>query len=251
MEFLVHTDFGHDPDDAIALAYLIEHGVTPNCISITPGAWEQELALTGFLESYFQTSWLVGNIDLEKSTRNAKHVEIGKHKIFYTNFKRIFFPIENKEVDKALIIGPAKNVGGTLNCKELYFQGGYSPNSIVPLPKFRGKQSVPSFNPNGARKDFDQLLTTQDIEKRYYIGKNICHGFTKERLSKIWEPKNVVVKKFWNQLKPTKAMHDVLAAIMFINKDIGIWEQAEPTKLDGGWTTVPTDKEIYTLIGVT
>jgi hypothetical protein len=153
-------------------------------------------------------------------------------------------------VDKALIIGPAKNIGDILRCEELYFQGGYSPNSIVPLPKFDGMNNVPSFNPNGAPKYFEALLTTNDIRQRYYIGKNVCHGFTKGDLRKMWEPKNKLVLKFWNELSESKAMHDVLAAMMFINKDMGIWERAKPIKTKNGYTTEPTTEEIYTLIGV-
>ena len=132
----------------------------------------------------------------------------------------------------------------------MFFQGGYSPNSIEPLEKFKGMEAVPSFNPNGAKKDFNKLLESDKIVNKYYIGKNVCHGFTKEKLTQIWEPKQPRIKAFWDKLSPTKAMHDVLAAMMLQNKDLGIWEQAKPYWTGGKLTTVPTDEQIFTLIGL-
>jgi hypothetical protein len=240
----LHTDFGHDPDDAIALSFLIEHGVMPEIISITPGYAEQEYALVGFLESYVETC------RLEKVDRvSNKTLDIGKYKIFCGGVKRVFFNVEEHTVDKALIIGPAKNLGGKIRCEEMFFQGGYSPNSLEPLEKFKGMDAVESFNPSGAKDDFNALLASADIQCKYYIGKNICHGFTKDKLRRIWQPKNPLVLKFWNLLEEKKAMHDVLAAMIFVNKDLGIWEQAKPTWIGNKMTTTPTTEQIYTLVG--
>ena len=250
MDFLLHTDFGHDPDDAIALAYLIEHGYVPNRISISPGAAEQKQALTGFLDLYRETHWLSGDVDLCCNIIDPKDVNVGKHRLFFNGARRVFFPLpEPLCADKALIIGPAKGYEN-LECEELFFQGGYSPNSIKPLEKFAGKQAVQSFNPNGTGKDFMKIVNSTKIDRKYFVGKNVCHGFTKHDLQQLWEPTNLVVLKFWNQLQECKAMHDVLAAMMFINKDLGIWEQAKPVKTKEGYTTEPTSQEIYTLIGV-
>jgi hypothetical protein len=44
-------------------------------------------------------------------------------------------------------------------------------------------------------------------------------------------------------------MHDLLAAQMMIYPEKGIWEQAEPHFGPGGMHTIPTSREIYTLIG--
>ena len=82
------------------------------------------------------------------------------------------------------------------------------------------------------------------------MGKNVCHGFTKQHLSRIWTPQNQVVKKFWDQLSIHKKMHDVLAAILFTNPELGVWEQAKPVRIQGKMTTEPTDQQIYTLIGL-
>jgi len=246
MNFLVHTDFGHDSDDAIALAYLIEHGYIPHTIGITPGFFQQNLALCGLLQSYDVTIQQYYTSEVGKVSDTFNH---GKHKMF--DAKEILYPhCTNWIFDKVLIIGPAKNIGHKVKCEELFFQGGYSPNSVASLAKFEGVQAVQSFNPSGAKTDFNKLLESPDIKHKYYIGKNVCHGFTKHHLQKMWKPKNELVKKFWNQLTEYKAMHDVLAAMIFIDKDFGIWEQAKPTWVGNKMTTTTTTEEIYSLIGI-
>lgn len=257
--FLLHTDFGHDPDDAIALAYLIEHNHIPSTINIVPGFWKQEQILSGFMDLYI--SYVFNNINYCKPAQTInqnkeKKYDVGKHKIFINGSKRIFFPYDKKYsmsdsdfvFNKALVIGPPKGLANNLECEELFFQGGYSPNSIDQLDKFKGEQAIQSFNPNGAKEDFNYLIETNKIKRKYFIGKNVCHGFTKSNMS--WSPKNPIVAKFWNELSDNKAMHDVLAAMLFINKDLGIWEQAKPYWLGNKLTTVPTTENIFTLIGV-
>lgn len=249
---LVHTDFGHDPDDCIALAYLIEHGCIPNVISITPG-WDQQIsALTGFLNCYD----IFPTICCSKNCESNEKFNTGGHRIFpvSTAARKFMYlthvKFQHFQDQKALIIGPALNLGGKLKCEELYFQGGYSPNSVNPLSKFEGIEAVQSFNPSGAKSDFNKLLETPDIRYRYYIGKNVCHGFTKENLGKIWIPKNKIVRKFWDNLKPNKKMHDVLAAMLCLNKDLGIWENATPVWRGSKLTTMSMDLPNWSLIGI-
>ena len=250
MRYLIHTDFGHDPDDAVAISYLMEQECYPHTIGITPGHIQQIKSLSGLINSY--------DIDcpscyISQNKQFSEKFTVGKHSIFNDNSclnYELAYEKNFPKFDKVLIIGPPKNIGDKIECKEMFFQGGYSPNTIYPLEKFKGKVAVQSFNPSGAKNSFNELLYTKIIKRRYYVGKNVCHGFTKRELSKIWEPKNKKVKQFWDKLKPTKAMHDVLAAILFLNKDLGIWEQAMPTWIENKLTTMSTDMEIYTLIGL-
>jgi hypothetical protein len=110
---------------------------------------------------------------------------------------------------------------------------------------------VPSFNPNGARKEFVFLRDCDQINRRYYVGKNVCHGYKKSAV-----PANVTkgfplgIKRYYDGLSPDKAMHDLLAAIMMIYPDKGVWGREMPVFVEGGMSTVPTDREIYTLIGL-
>ena len=252
MTFLLHTDLGHDPDDAIAIAYLIEHSVYPRIVGITPGYGQQADILNGILSCYSDIRPVCYH---SKSITREKELAYNpaKHNLFIkaAKYSNSFCPYSsNIAVDKALIIGPPLSLGNILECEEMYFQGGYSPNSINPLEKFNGVTEIQSFNPSGARKDFKKLLESKKIKKKYYIGKNVCHGFTKDHLKTYWEPKHSKVKEFWDLLEGSKAMHDVLAAMISIDKDIGIWEQAKPVFNGLKMSTQPTDEEIYTLIGV-
>lgn len=251
MTFLLHTDLGHDPDDAVALSYLIEHGYCPNHIGITPGFGQQEDILSGIITAYGNTIYPNCYYSKPVSREKEKAYNFGKHKMLEkaNRFSQVFVPYSSPIiVDKALIVGPALCLGDLLECDEMFFQGGYSPNSLKPLEKFLGLKAVPSYNPNGAKSDFNKLVESKKIKTKYFIGKNVCHGFKKKVLG--WAPKNELLNSFFNELDDEKAMHDVLAAMLFIDKDKGIWEQAKPTWIDGKLTTEPTDEEIYTLIGV-
>lgn len=259
MSFFIHTDLGHDPDDAIALAFLCEHDYIPDELGLHPGYNDQIIIASKIYNQYC----LLGNppISCLKPNCDDTKYKHGKHSIFLQDkvYSYVKYPlIEKIKVDKALIIGPPLGLGDKLECEEMYFQGGYSPNSIHPLEKFKDKKEVQSFNPSGAKEDFIALLESNKIKKKYYIGKNVCHGFTKEKLKKIWKPSEKhsvynttnLVREFWDKLDDSKAMHDVLAAILCIRKDLGIWEQARPVFNGLKMTTEPTNEKIYTLIGL-
>lgn len=154
------------------------------------------------------------------------------------------------EIDStsSLVIGPAKNL--KLKCHRMTFQGGYSPNSVKPLDKFKDKRSVMSFNPNSAKKEFISLRDSEDIDVKYYVGKNVCHGFFKKDINtSIRFPS--VIQDYFNSLSPDKKMHDFLAAKLFVDVDLGIWLQEMPVfTTNGEMTTTYTNERIYTLVGI-
>lgn len=243
------TDLGHDPDDAIAIAYLIEHGLTPDVIILSPGFPAQVEIAHGLCDAY---DWYP-TLCTAQDKQGDGNYHPGKHKLFMgedRNSMPLTHPALNKFIDEyALIIGPAKNLGGKLKCGTMVFQGGYSPNSIEPLEKFKGVHAVQSFNPCGSKNNFNMLLESDEIVHKMYVGKNVCHGFTKADLAEVWEPDNPLVKKFWDELSDTKAMHDVLAAQCLLNPYAFKWEQAKPTWYGNKLSTVPTDELIWSLIG--
>lgn len=251
MLFHLHTDIGHDPDDVIALCYLIEHGFLPTSISITPGHIEQVHIVHGLYADY---SLPMPKIYVSKKDMGEKKYVYGPHKeLTYrrTMIRLKTFPLEESYIncDKALVIGPAVNLGKRLETHTMFFQGGYSPNSINPLEKFLGRTHVMSYNPNGSKKDFELLRDSEFIEEKHYIGKNVCHGYLKNHLD--WEPTPEVPKTFFNNLSGEKAMHDVLAAQCFIDKEKGIYERAEPYFDKGSMmSTRFTDKSVWSLIGI-
>lgn len=251
MTFHLHTDIGHDPDDVIALCYLIEHGHLPTSISITPGHVEQVHIVHGLYADY---QLRMPKLYVSKKDMGEKKYVYGPHKeltLCLTLMRIKTFPLEESYItcDQALVIGPAVNLGKRLETDIMFFQGGYSPNSINPLEKFLGRTNVMSYNPNGAKKDFELLRDSEFIKEKYYIGKNVCHGYLKKQLD--WEPTPAVPKAFFRNLSGDKAMHDVLAAKCFIDKTKGIYERAEPYFDKGGMmTTRATDKGVWSLIGV-
>lgn len=248
MSFHLHTDIGHDPDDVIALAYLIEHGAVPTSMSILPGYSKQYDIVHRIFKEYNIESPPIYSSKMFNAIITDKEMKYnpGPHKIFIDNDDRVIFnhPIYNIVCGSALIIGPALNLGGKLKCNRMVFQGGYSPNSTNPLEKFKGQKSAQSFNPSGAKKDFEALRDSPDIGKKYYVGKNVCHGWTKVHLSAEWEPSSKLIKQFYDNLSESKAMHDVLAAKMLLEPCMGDWGLEKPVFLAGS-LQMSTQSTVY------
>jgi len=240
----LHTDIGHDPDDAVALAYLIERGYVPDYISITPGYIEQSSIIHAIMGEY----GVLEKAMYFRTSCSTKPYDSGKHKMllaspFYLD------PLVSIPSTDAIVIGPPKGLGDKLRTQRLWFQGGYSPNSVKPLDKFVGRNSVQSFNPSGAREDFKKILTS-DIKEKRFVGKNVCHGFTKRDMMKVWKPESKLMQRFLDKLDDSKAMHDVLACMIFTGDILAIWEQAKPQFCGIELTTVPTGEACYSLIGI-
>lgn len=246
---LIMTDLGHDPDDAIAISYLIEHNCIPDSIILSPGFPIQVEIAAGLCDLYKIKPNLITAKDLKS---NGKYIP-GKHKILlgksYGSFPLTHPKLNSFVESKALIIGPATNLGDKLKCGTMVFQGGYSPNSIKPLDKFAGVEAVQSFNPCGAKNNFNKLLESKEIYCKMYVGKNVCHGYTKEELRRSWQPENKIVRSFWNELKDEKAMHDVLAAQCLLKPIDFRWERAKPIWVGNKLSTEYTDELIFSLIG--
>jgi hypothetical protein len=243
MTLLLHTDIGHDPDDVIALAYLVENGYTPDIITVTPGFPEQCSIVRGVLEDYD-----ISYPDVMAVSSPTKTYEAGKHKIFISGDHK-YAPMEKIEMDSCVVIGPPKNIG-EMRTTRLVFQGGYSPNSINPLPKFQGIPAVQSFNPSGAREDFKKLVDSENIKLKRFVGKNVCHGFTKNHMIGLWRPSGRLTSRFFDQLSNDKAMHDVLACMIYTGLIDGIWERSKPVFHGLKSSTVPTEEACYSLIGI-
>ena len=98
MAFLVHTDFGHDPDDAIALAYLIEHEYIPSIIGLTPGHLQQNMALSGFLNGYrlwhLPIQYYCSELVMWNNTFYT-----GKHKIFEDEIRLLLLCLSVFEIN--------------------------------------------------------------------------------------------------------------------------------------------------------
>lgn len=244
----LHTDIGHDPDDIIALSYLITIGLVPDVVCVAPGYTEQVLLVDVIYNLFGQKRPRI--YKASSTNKNYSNKESVKSLLLLAKKDNCEILLKPIECEKALVIGPATNL--QLKTPLMFFQGGYSPNSIQPLEKFKNKYSVPSFNPNGAKKEFLQLRDSEEIDHKFYIGKNVCHGFTKETFLLI---ENIrfpsAIQDFFDNLPSTKAMHDVLAAKLCVDKNFGIWSQEMPIFDGNSMTTISTTNNIFTLIGLT
>jgi len=98
----------------------------------------------------------------------------------------------------------------------LVMNGGFIGSNIVSefdqLPKFRGKQTVRTFNFNCDVAAADKVLksTERQIGKIILVGKNVCHS-ERNTESDLWkdEESKKLFKKY--NVKPGKCQHDMLA----------------------------------------
>ena len=92
----------------------------------------------------------------------------------------------------------------------LVMNGGFVGCNIVknPLEKFKGKQTIRTFNFNCDVRAADTVLKSKNIGTILLVGKNVCHS-EKNTLNGIWEEEKELLEKYCS--KPTKRQHDMLA----------------------------------------
>lgn len=92
----------------------------------------------------------------------------------------------------------------------LVMNGGFVGCNIVknPLEKFKGKQTVRTFNFNCDVKAADSVLRNKNIGTILLVGKNVCHS-EKNTLNGVWEDEKELLEKYHS--KPAKRQHDMLA----------------------------------------
>ncbi len=92
----------------------------------------------------------------------------------------------------------------------LVMNGGFVGCNIVqnPLEKFKGKQSVRTFNFNCDVKETDFVLRSRNVRNIILVGKNVCHDEI-NTLNGIWSEERELLEKYHS--KPDKRQHDMLA----------------------------------------
>ena len=174
------------------------------------------------------------------------------------------------DADTTLITGaPLKNLGAALQRAGSDFrlgrwvaQGGFAGAGVVPpadqLPKFRGLETCPTYNLNGAPAAALAALRDPRIGPKRFVSKNVCHGVVydadlhaqvaprrdrRRSLRLIHQGMDVYLRK-----RPRgKAFHDPLAACCAIDPAIGVWAQVELYRAQGRWGARPrpgSDTEI-------
>jgi len=254
---IVETDLGRDPDDLFTLIWLIESGVNILAITITPGDRDQ-VAVARFLNNYYKLDIPIGVSDVNRTKLSSGGVH-------YKLLDRYKFPKEAKHdglgsdiiaadymsaLDEVLIIGPCTNVARWIQdynprIDRATMQGGFLPCS---MEKFKGKESMPTFNLNGDRNAGTTFLS-HSIPERRMVGKNVCHGIILKK-NIFTSGLNKELASIYLNGHSEKKMHDPLAAVCHFHPKIGNWVRGKTIKQGGGWTTDLSRPEDFILEGV-
>ncbi len=191
----------NDPDDYLSLLLLLGHPyVHLKAVTITPGSRHQ-FALVKRTLALFGRDIPIGlyHVAHPKTCVSPWHEQaFGKIVLpdeLLENINSGNLPniptgaevlLQNCDENTILITGaPLKNLGVALDFPDfklgtLVAQGGFAGEGVVPagkqLEKFKGKITCPTFNLNGDIPSVFKALASNNIQKRYFVSKNVCHG---------------------------------------------------------------------------
>jgi pyrimidine-specific ribonucleoside hydrolase len=276
MNLLVETDIGHDPDDFFALCYLFSAGVNIKGILISPGD-EMQIAIVDFLLQILGKKDVLIGVPLlgrrKEHPTNIHKAMLDQYKFPYYSSNAI---LANEVIRRVLVdddvdffgCGPLQNLGHynlpvQLNCATM--QGGfigYMTHGITVkmLDKFKGKQTVPTFNLNGDKKGAFNFLK-MDIKERHFVGKNVCHYMmynldTHKYITSV-PPKDRAAELFREGMtwrfklgSDGKKFHDPTAAVCHLHPEIGTWVRAKPYSEKGEWGSRLDENGDYVLVAI-
>lgn len=259
MKVIIETDLGHDPDDFLAICWLVGAEIDVQAIVITPGDLDQ-IATARLICKELGLSIPIGaaNPDSKKFSSGSIHHEMLDHYGLSRESKpddygyKVIESIWHKD-SHLFVIGPLSNVGKYLKHGGKPFvtatmQGGFVPYSLYRpefiLEKFEGREWMPTFNLNGDRKGAQNFF--QALMPRQMVGKNVCHTIelTKELFFGFGIPKNRAQELYleacsrYLKYHDSKKLHDPTAAVCMLHPEIGLWMDGNTVKRESGWTTV-------------
>lgn len=246
-----------DPDDLWTLALVSTHkDIDLIGVSVYPGGTDQ----IGLVKTVLN---LIGRSDIPVAA-NVKRDDKSRVGKYYSKWLGDIKPQEpdldllelfklTRECD-LLSCGPLGNIDFIASkhlepdlFKNWTCQGGFVGCNIMPedktLDKFKGKETVPTYNLNGKPEASKRLLQDLRFDSVYMVGKNVCHGFflTYEEVKKYYGVNNGLnvmidgLKSYCEKHEDGKAMHDILAAILYINPGLGNWITGYPYRRKGEW----------------
>lgn len=249
-----------DPDDVLTLCMLAHHPkVNLVSITITPGT-KHQVGLVKYILKKLNKNIPVGsrNKNHSKQCVSAFHYDwLGHIPAAEPDDSgvNILFDAISKYSDLIIVCGASLGNIGTLLDKdivlsEIIVQGGFAGDNIMPsdliLDKFKGKITCPTFNLNGDVNSALKVLSSNKINKRIFVSKNVCHGviYDQKMHEFMQQHKNcnmgldllISGMDFYLKKKSSgKAFHDPLAACVAINKDVCKFKTVELYREKGEW----------------
>lgn len=284
---IIECDIGRDADDFFALCYLAQvPSVRIRGVTITPGDPDQ-VAVARFLLNEFGLKDVPIGVPKVRGKKSVTpfHTEILEHFDYLTSDDSAiegYVVIEDALNDypdaELFCIGPVTNVAQWLQkrgqfkpeikIKQMTMQGGFCSYDIhrplYPLPKFEGITTCPTFNLNGDIEAGKAVIASEQILKRRFIGKNVCHAIVMDEskhklIDKRWigpGPFESATEAYWKiqslpkpvqiflhgcytyfQKHPEKKFHDPSAAVCMLHPEIATWVQGKIYREKGGWGT--------------
>ena len=264
MDMIVETDIGRDPDDFFTLCYLIAAGVNIRGITITPGDKDQ-VEVARLICDVAQINIPIGVKDLsrDKESSGGVHYKLldlyGRPRQSEPDClgKDVFHEVIKEFPDVELLsIGPVSNVMAFLResdhqFKKATMQGGFLPYSLgdpfVRLDKFEGKSHVQTFNLAGDVVAGMEYASTDQIDERRFVGKNVCHTVLYDMdIHNRIKPVDDITNLFYSGMSiylskhKSKKFHDPTAAACHLHPEIGKWVRGNLWRdRRKGWTTIP------------
>ena len=259
-----------DPDDFLTLLLLAGHPrVNLKAVTITPGTPEQVGLVRTALCEWLGLTIPIGAYNLE----HKKDCVSGWHYKAYGRFSpsKDAIPggkllIDICDEHTTLVTGaPLKNLGAAIELSEntenenegkrlklgrLVAQGGFAGVGVVPahlqLEKFRGRQTCPTYNLNGAPAQALAALEYPGIGLRRFVSKNVCHGVKydpelHELVTRVKEKSESLrlihqgMEVYLRKNKDGKKFHDPLAACCAIEESVGTWAEVRMYREKGEW----------------
>jgi inosine-uridine nucleoside N-ribohydrolase len=249
-----------DPDDVLTLCLLSHHPrVNLVSVTVTPGSRSQ-IGLVKFVLKKLNKNIPVGskNKDHPKQCVSQFHYnwlgnipEAEPDEIGSILLEKMLLQYPDLNIVCGASLG---NIGALLdrdiNLKRIIVQGGFAGDNIVPselvLEKFKGRITCPTFNLNGDVPSALKVLSSDKIEHRVFVSKNVCHNVIYDQpMHSFMLPhigKNpgldlmiAGMSVYLEKNRTGKAFHDPLAACVAIEPDICKFALVELYRSKGEW----------------
>jgi len=258
----VHFDMEtQDPDDVMTLALLATHPrVRLVGVTLTPGGREQHDLVRHVLGLLGRPDVPVGSGDparTKPAVSDFHYFWLGRPPAsegYFPSALQVLHEVLGDYPDAVLLTGgPLKNFR-VRDFPDFFRtwvgQGGFAGDSVVPpehrLPKFAGRETCPSFNPNGDVKAFLGMLSEPRLHERVLVSKNVCHGVAWDRdfhervkaLPRRTAGLELVLggMELYLQKNPLgKLLHDPLAACVAIDRSVCGLARVEAYREKGEW----------------